>query len=584
MNLRPALLFCATLATLAPCCARPVDPALEARLRAQILELSPLLTDNGNNPQDDDELALPMAQLGDAATANQLASTQLTRDGIAQWRAEQRAMRGEWSGASAQAASVRDAPVRADSFLVIARLAAEKRDFATARPALKSAMSALDKAPDAAQLSYAAWIWWRIGDVAASQRVFIEQAWPAAQKQDESDEKLFGLKSTAFPASAGHIVTQFAARCGLLRAVVQSVDPDKTLPTQWLLNNVNTSDDFQFLFDRAMKTETDGVGLYTLAVVLAQHKRFDEARQVRERAQDLSAQSAPEANYGYPSYLQLLLALELGEQESYATIARDWARRSQDKRAPENVALLPQMARIFRSDDSDNYSNQYTLRRAATRAEIDDYADAILASPTAINEQNLPVLLDYYAQRDPARVRALAAAFSAKLAAKATEIEVGQASGESFSWNNPASLVAQLRDLGFAAESATLRETLIEKTPPIFRSSQAQDFLRNGFVEAASQTFDPLQYIASQARLADNAPQGQRFTFDWDDYAATEARYRAADAPARWFGALGEPRQRATVLKGWINGLTPQLKLSPPYVKRTVSIRQGYGVSGSSEY
>ena len=604
MTSRALLFCCGLLSVTAPLVARAapieaISASLQSRLRAQLLELAPQLSGNGTHPDADDSLALPLAQLGDLAAANRLASTPFTRDGIAQWRVEQRALRGDWSGASALAASVDYAPVRADCFLVIARLAADKRDFAAARAALLLAMNALDKAPDATQLAYAGWLWSRIGDRAASRRVLLDKAYPTAKRQDVQEqqewEKLTGKpRNSRFVFSKKSNVVSFAARSGSIKELVESSgDAEIISNAQWFVSHLQTPGDLQFLYEQLLALpEVAPTTLYSFALRLASLGRTQQALQLRERARTM-----PDENPPFSAYLELLLAAELNDEATQTAIEQRWPtvldQAEGDKRAPDELRLWPQITRLFRFDFSDNLSDRLQLRADATPDAVASYTAQLLQQPLDLGDATLPALFNHYARRDDEQLRLLTAAMVEAIEARSDQTSALRASGQSSSWNTSlATIAALLRRTNHPAQAQALTDALVQFTPANFRPLQAQALMEAGLDGAARQSFDPAEHLRNNRELRARidattdpqkklALQRQVNSFDWSGYAETEARYRAPDAPARWFAAVEEPRQRAEVLRGWIDGLSPQLKLAPPYTRTKISRDNGITTGGS---
>ena len=572
MNVRVCLSFCAALSLSAPSISRAQtapSAELRARLRATALQLAPQLTDDGANPGDEG-LALALAQLGDEAASNRLTSAQSTRDSIAQWRVEQRALRGDYAGAGAAAARVQSDAVRADCYLVIARLAADGgdkkgeikgADQVAARGALEAAMRVLKAAPNAKQLAYAGWMWWHLGDTATARRFFIE-TWPIAEREDARQAKEFGMKEEPdSPFTQKAVILQFAARAGLLADVLSATDPKAKLAPDWLADRVLTLSDAQFLAARLQKRKpTDVQSLYWLAAVMAHQGQTTFARELRDRA---DAEKP-----GYVGYGQLYLAGELGDMATLDKLAPRWARQvAASPQDASELRSLPQFVRAFtfvRDQD-----DRFQLREGAAPAAVNAYADALVRSPGTPPAVAFPLLLEYYAKRDPKRTRALAQSVARQIARDAAQFALDKEKTGSSSWSvAPTKIAAMLRRNGYEAESKAIVNALIGDTPEVFRLWQAQQFLSNGLPDAARQTFDPLPRLQNQTKP-------QRTDYNFGDFAQTQARFLAPDAPARWFDAVTKPRERAQVLQSWVAGFSPELKLRAPFVRCEIEFRNG---------
>ncbi len=94
-----------------------------------------------------------------------------------------------------------------------------------------------------------------------------------------------------------------------------------------------------------------------------------------------------------------------------------------------------------------------------------------------------------------------------------------------------------------------------------------------GFPDFADSVFDPIQEIPRVTKAIRENQKIKKTDWSlfqsWNEFAAAEARYRAPDAPFRWFGKL-DNNARASVLRDWVAALYPPPVQQPPFVNVTL--------------
>jgi len=129
-----------------------------------------------------------------------------------------------------------------------------------------------------------------------------------------------------------------------------------------------------------------------------------------------------------------------------------------------------------------------------------------------------------------------------------------------------------LQRAGDEATAANFARDFARHVPARERPYAAMTLFQLGFPQLADSIFDPVREIPRIAaqRRADwkrNRVDWSLFT-SWDEFAAAEARFRAPDAPFRWFDKVAK-ENRAQVLRTWVMALYPEPGLKSPFVRVT---------------
>ena len=561
--------------------------ALKTSLRAQILELVPRLRHGESFGEGADVLALSMAQLGDLEAAWRLATRQWTRDSINVWRVEQLAFRREYAKAALLAQGIAHRGTRADSLLLIARLAFDRRDWDGGRPALRAAMQSLDKAPDSGQLSYAAWLWGQSGDHEAARRVLWKKAWPRALKEDELASKEQEPYRSRFPRNGG-LVLDFASELGFLPDVLERQKSLSAPAMSWVVMRAHSSSDFNLLRRNLETTAKPAPHLImTLAMAAARLGMTAEAHELRDRAR-LQVQNLPvdiRSERSAVLHMEMILASMLREDDEFDK-AQSELEKANSNLSPIERDELTSVALLLRISSFGN-ANRFVPRFDVEPARLEATATAILAAtPSRAQFEPLKILAQIYGRRrNLERLQQIAAVTARNVERQSQEYYENRAKGKGSWWEYGTTEIASLlREVQPGLESPIL-DALLAKTPRIFRSSTASQLYQNGLPDTARKMFDPLQAILEAATLSAairretnevkrRQLEQQQINFSWEDYAASEAR-SDPQAPARWIAAISDDQTRVQVIRAWTSSFYPVVPLKPPYVRR---------IGGSSSY
>ncbi|BCM88431.1 hypothetical protein IAD21_00262 [Abditibacteriota bacterium] len=585
-----------------------VSSSLRAKLRLQILHLVPRLRYGNAFPQGADSLALPMAQLGEWNTALRLATQSWTRDSLFAWRAQQIALQHRYGAAIPFAQQITDPKSRADSLLLIARLAVDNGDITEAKAPLLGAMRALDTSPDTAQLAYAAWLWGQSGDREAARRVLWQKAYPRALRENEHDRKVQEQQRGKANGPVGRIgdakheslVFDFASQLGLVADIVERLKAEDKPELSWILLRVDNRSDFELLRNWLQRSPmVASRDLLMLALTAARIGMTQQAHELRDQA-NLQVQALPLEAQGERMYaltIETMLAVELGEEDELHLLQVELQKASSNNAVhgarfrPVDIPLM--VARWHIIEPGEPF-DEPVARFDVANTDLESAADAIIASPPEENQLTpLKALAQIYGRRhNRDRLHQIAVATVRNIQRQAEQYEENARHRQGGSWSNqPIEIAKLLREAQPGLELGIL-ETLVAKTPPIFKPYLVFGLYQNGFGETARHAFAPLEALHREAalesaiKLARDPKQQmalgeQQISINWEDVAATQARYDAPDAPASWFGALRDDATRVRVLRAWTCAFYPQIQLKPPYVRR-IRGSSSYQVGGSA--
>lgn len=431
--------------------ARVASPssALRMQLRKQILQLAPKLRHGGDFPEGADSLALPMARLGDWDAARRLATKSWTRDNLNRWRAEQQALRHDYAAAASSAGLISDSGTYADSMLLIARQALEHGNAEAAQTSLLNAMRALEKAPDSAQIAYAAWLWGQYGDREAARRVLWQKAWPQALKENESERK----KHATMPGwDRGNqwLVIEFASQLGFASDLVNKIKHRNNVRQLEILLSPRTRTDLRVL--RRWVEDSEAVTpshLMMLAYSAARLGMNEDARSLRDAARLQLAKLPAGANRerAIALFPQIMLAIQLGESHELKQLENEIATVYPKPSASvrEDFSL---MVPLFRTT---NFAEtQEPLPRMDVEAsELDSASTAILEAPASSSQLiGLKLIAQIYGpRRNTNRLQQIAEATIRNIEVAAQLHEESQRKNAGSSWPNaPVEIAKALRE------------------------------------------------------------------------------------------------------------------------------------------
>ena len=595
-----------------------ITSQLRQRLRAEILRTASQTNARYSNTRP--TLALPLAQLGDWKTALRWTAKENDMNSPRQanilwhWRAMQLARGGKWNEVAPAAAHLSQPAVRADALLFAARQMIE-RGVRLGSPLpqsrqleefLNSAASLLASA-SSAQQSYRAYLYARGGDVAASRRIFA-RIMPQAQRQDARSlieaKTSKGERVSYFTADNVRAVLRWQATSGLLSDTVNyaknHLDSADDISLSWWIAGARNSSDLKSLDElvEQLPTSKRVLSLFSLAMSNANLGYRDRAIAQFESAHQLipeilatdkskyaltpdKQQNAILQDRAYFIYPALLTALVIKDDDLIAqteTELREVARAMPPKSNFIKLEEIPSMApayklftpEVFTADkplSASELAGIFEQLRAAPPSDLQFRALENLATRFYLLRKNDELL--QVAQTMLSTARALQKAESAKRAAEKPSLF------NPYWPQSPRVLTSifWLQRAGDAATATQFARGFAQKVPANERPYAALALTQLGFFDLADQVFDPkieIPRVAAQqaANWKTNRVDWSLFA-SWNDFAATQARFRAPDAPFRWIDKIESPDNRAQVLVAWVAALFPVAPDEPPYVRVT---------------
>jgi hypothetical protein len=211
-------------------------------------------------------------------------------------------------------------------------------------------------------------------------------------------------------------------------------------------------------------------------------------------------------------------------------------------------------------------------------ARLDEIsAELRAAPPTDMQFRALETLAAYFfLQKQPEKLLSVAQAMlqTAKTLATAEAAE-REKKGTFFNPYWPTSprvltSVFWLQRAGDQETAKTFAHEFARSVPQRERPFAAMALFQLGFPQLADSIFDPKVEIPRLAALSRETWKKNRVNWglfsSWGDFAATEARFRAPDAPFRWFNKVEGAYGKAQVLRSWISALYSQPQQRAPFV------------------
>jgi hypothetical protein len=574
----------------------PVSSQVRQKLRVAILEVAASPDPNVVNVRPD--LALPLAQVGDWNAALRLLKDDLNApqhsDELWQWRAYQLARAGKWREVPVAASNIRRVAVRADALLFAARTMVDRGIMLDAPDAASGELKALLLAAspllkrDATiqQRAYYGYLWARGGDYGAAERVFARTV-EAAKRLDahqiaEYKENPRDPVHTPFSSRSTESVLLLQARSGLLQSALRRADQANDYLLGWWIAAARTQADLHALsrIVEKLPAERRVQHLFELSMVSSMRGDKVEGRVWFEQARQLATTAAPaltRAQTGsamfafYAAHFLQDTALEAQTMEELRALAAELPESSRFMKA-EEIAVLPAFldlqARAMLGDAAPMPSlarlNEITAQlQAAPPSDMQFRALETVATHYFLHKQ--PGKLLSVAQTLLQTARSLAAAETTAREKKPIII--------SPYWpRSPRVLTAVfwLQRAGDAQTAATFAREFARSVPERERPYAAMALFQLGFPRLADSVFDPKREIPRIAAYQREQWKKKRIDWDtftsWGDFAATEAQFRAPDAPFRWLDKVEGVHGRAQVLRGWIAALYPEPRQIAPFV------------------
>lgn len=568
---------------------------LRARLRIQALQLVPELRHRNSFLEGADELALPLAQLGDWNAALRLSTKPHTRDSLFHWRAIRLADAGKFNQSREFATQIRDIPTRADALMFAARRLIERGNWIGVGEnglELRLLLEAAAQTPRSDQLAYLGYLWNRAGGFSNAKQVFTRAAQQARLDDATSareHEQFFRDSKTPVdkrpPAFRNYLtsVLRLSAHAGMLRQTAQSLRSDETDLLFSLMESARTADDLRFLrsFVDTSPAPWRSRLLSKLATAAAIQRQtvlarawFDEVEilwqtpVVDEASPPLASQHERAVEIFFFGIVLVDEALTArGEQ-----LLREVAARATPSDRFFKLEEISVAASFFQLTGAFG-----TTPLAFSRAQLDELSAPVeTAPPSDLKFRTLQTLAALYAnQKQMSSVRRIAGEMLQTARALAAEERARFQKKDTFfdpyfpSAPRLMDVALWLRIGGDDQTARTIATEFASTVPARQKPYAAMMLTRAHFFDLADSLFDPRREVrAYEARLKQpNRPDWASEFMSFGAFAANEARFRAPDAPARWFGAIQNHQIRAGVLKEWIGAFDSQPVVPKPYIR-----------------
>lgn len=583
--------------------AKPVSSELRQRLRAAILELAAAPPNIVNVRPD---LALPLAQVGDWDGALRLLRDDINaprhRDALWQRRAYQLARAGKWREVPAAAAHITRVAVRADVLLFAARSAMDRgvvletplAGSAELKALMLQACALLARGGTRDQKIYSATLWARGGDYEAARRVFAREL-ASARRWDAAQNAKY-KRYAKFPGSGPFVhqteqdVLRAQARAGFMRDALRDAgEPDDFL-LGWLIAYARTREDREAL-DRIIETLPECRRItprYELSMAASMRGDKEQGRAWYQQARALAAVApmpakvSPDArvmNFGQAQFA--VLAARALHDAALEAEALQELRVAAAQVPTSPSSLKPNEIEVFAT------ATELVVFRELGGAtsgpappRLDEIATELMAAPPSkVQFRGLEMAASHYLHnRQTAKLLPVAQTMlrtAQQLAKEEAAKRAKQPSRFNPYWPTPPRVLTSIFWLQRAGDTGTepFAREFARNAPPRERPYAAMTLLQLGFPTLADSICDPLREIprmeAVRLRPSKSVIAEWGFFQSWNEFAAAEARYRAPDAPFRWYHKLPTPSSRAEVLRAWVAALYPQPRQTPPYVTVT---------------
>jgi hypothetical protein len=573
-----------------------VSSPIRQRLRSAILEIAMAQAPEYSNARP--MLALPLAQLGDWNGALRLLEKDVNApqnsDELWHWRAYQLARGDQWRKVPGAAAHIRSTPTQADALLFAARTLIERgvmlRDAHADSPVLEKLLSAattlLGSPENYSQLSYAAYLWSRGGDLEASRRVFARALQNARQSARSEKPEVFRdnkgrLHQIRRYDRAARGVLMMQAHAGQMQSVLQNFAELDDFDISWLPSLARTQFDLRAVTSQIQKLPVQRQTSYLYVISIAYSARgdgkqarhwFDEARQIEAKAakQEDNARASAVMSAFYAAHFLRDPQLEATTLNEFKTLA---AQRPHAGLQSAEFDVIPEFL------DLEARSGMGLPFPLLTTARLDEIARKLQnARPSDLQFRALETTAGYYVfhKREDRLLPLAEAMVKTARALASAEMEERNRKGTFFNpyWPRTPRMLSAiywLQRAGDKETAATFAREFARTTPDRERPYAAMSLTQLGFFQLADLLFDPaVEYPRLAAKQKENWKKEKvdwSLFASWGEFAANEARYRAPDAPFRWIGHIENDDNRAQVLRAWIGALYPEPSLRPPFVQ-----------------
>jgi len=379
------------------------------------------------------------------------------------------------------------------------------------------------------------------------------------------------------------------ARAGLLQAALRHADQADHFLLGWWIAAARTRADLEALsrIIEKLPTERRIEHLFMLSMTSSVHGDkaqgriwFEQARQLAATASPAAASpAAKERGAGAHHVIDAFYAAHFLQDAAFQ------AQTAEELRA--FAAQLPSSARFIKPEEIAVLPAFLDLQARGMRgdaaplpslARLDEITAGLRAAPASDMQFRMLeiVAVHYFLKKRPEKLLPVAQALlqSARTLA-AAEMAARQKKDGFFNpyWpRSPRVLTAifWLQRAGDVQTAPTFAREFARTVPQRERPYAAMALFQLGFPKLADSVFDPIVEIPRLAARQREEWKKKRVDWNaftsWGDFAASEARFRAPDAPFRWFGKLESVHQRGQVLHAWIAALFPEARQKAPLV------------------
>jgi tetratricopeptide (TPR) repeat protein len=574
-----------------------------ARLRQAILGLAASSDPEYSNIRPN--LALPLAQLGDWNSALRLLEKDMNAprnsDELWHWRAYQLARAGKWHEGPSAARRIKSTPTQADALLFAARTAIDRgvmlydqnSESQALSMLLQAAVPLLRRPEHYSQLSYAAYLWSRGGDIDASRRIFSRALQNARQCQQAEKPEVFSRKGKRHEIRhhdrAARGVLMMQARAGMMQEVLRNSNALDDFDISWLPSLARTASDLRAVttFLNTLPAERRVSSLFGLSITHSARGDktqgrcwFDEARRLTAKVAEQEPNSQPDQaqrarllatmSAFYAAHFLREPELEAATLNELKALAAKFP--GPDMR-PEEMDVLPEFLDLEARNGMGLPIPMPPLHR------IDEIARKLQnAGSSDLQFRALETTASYYVfyKREDRLLPVAQAMLRVARQLAPAEMAARNKKGTFFNpyWPRTPRMLTSifwLQRAGDKGTAATFAREFARTTPVRERPYAAMALIQLGFFELADTLFDPaVEYPRIVAKQKANWKK--RYVdwsefWSWNDFAANEARYRSPDAPFRWIARVDNDDTRAQILRAWISALYPEPRLNPPFVQ-----------------
>lgn len=451
---------------------------------------------------------------------------------------------------------------------------------------LLSASSLLETNGSIKQKAYFGYLWARGGDLRAAERVF-ERTFQAALKADAQTREQLKTKTDKdigrIPSSADEArnVLLLQARAGLLQSALRHADQADDYLLGWWIGMARTQFDLRALSQIVENWPAPRRAQHWFSLSIANSARGDlkQGRIWFERGRRIAQQNAALTRTNQQNVMLSFFAAHFLQDAALksqtAQELRDLAEQQPASARfikPEEIAAMPAMLDLsVKVQMGDSVASISAARLEQIAAQLG------AAPPSDVQFRALEIVAaHYFLRKQPEKLLPVARTLLQTARALAQQAAAKRDKTSSLFnpyWPQPPRVLTAifwLQRAGDQKSAATFAREFARAVPPKERPYAAMTLLQLGFSALADSVFDPQREIplllARQRENWENREVDWDAFWQWGEFAASEARFRAPDAPFRWFDQIQGAQSRAPVLRSWIGALYPEPNQDKPFV------------------